>query len=243
LSVTESAASLGLLVVCARTGAATQVESPTSAARRVTLIVIPVAPKRMARCRSTHIPKTLLEKLNCTLPSLPARGQRRSQVRGRSTLAATGEALRATIIGVGWGRERSLRRARKQGHRSGLVNVMVADSSKARRASAWRGSRQPLFRKKSSRRVDLLTGGLTVHDRHGLSWRAALGLRWSSLGRRSRRGASSGGGPAQGLGGGGGRRRHRSCRGYVRWRCCGLGNARGRRRGRRDDRFGQRRQR
>ena len=40
-SVTESAASLGLLVVCARTGTAMQVESPTSAARRVTLIVIP----------------------------------------------------------------------------------------------------------------------------------------------------------------------------------------------------------
>src|SRR5262249_40396379 len=58
-SVTESAASLGPLVVCARTGTAMQVESPTSAARRVTLIVIPVAPKRLARCRSTHVPKML----------------------------------------------------------------------------------------------------------------------------------------------------------------------------------------
>jgi hypothetical protein len=134
-SVTESAVSLGLLVVCARTGAATQVESPMSAARRVTLIVIPVAPERLTRCRSTHAPKTLLEKLNCTLPSLPARGQRCSQAaraidafgdgmsapgsrcavpispRTSAIRQDSARAMRATIIGVGWRRERTPSRA------------------------------------------------------------------------------------------------------------------------------------
>jgi hypothetical protein len=37
--------------------------------------------------------------------------------------------------------------------------------------------------KKGYRRLDLLTNGLTVHDRHGLPWRAPLWLRWSNLGR------------------------------------------------------------
>ena len=78
-SVANPSASLGRLGVCARTGNAMQVENPMSAARRVTLMVIPVAPKRLARCRPTHVPKTLPEKLNCALPSLPARGQRCSQ--------------------------------------------------------------------------------------------------------------------------------------------------------------------
>src|ERR1700730_962554 len=47
-SVRVSAASLDLLVVCARTGNAMQVDSPMTAARRVTLMVIPIAPKRVA---------------------------------------------------------------------------------------------------------------------------------------------------------------------------------------------------
>jgi hypothetical protein len=40
------------------------------------LMVIAIAPKPLARWRSTGVTKTTLKKLNCTLPSLPARGQR-----------------------------------------------------------------------------------------------------------------------------------------------------------------------
>jgi hypothetical protein len=65
-----------------------QVENPMSAARRVTLMVIPVAPKRLARWQSTCVIKTTLAKLNCSLPSLPARGQRRR----RATVPMTARA-------------------------------------------------------------------------------------------------------------------------------------------------------
>jgi hypothetical protein len=49
------------------------------------LMVIAIAPKPLARWRSTGVTKTTLKKLNCTLPSLPARGQRR----GRAAIAVT----------------------------------------------------------------------------------------------------------------------------------------------------------
>src|SRR5262249_41327728 len=101
---------------------------------------------------------------------LPARGQRRSQAartidafsdgasaRGSrcavpinprtSTIQQNlARALRATIIGVGWRRERSLRRARKQGYRSRLLaREIVADPHKvpaARQRRVLRGDRR-----------------------------------------------------------------------------------------------------
>ena len=169
-SVTESAASLGLLVVCARTGTAMQVESPTSAARRVTLIVIPGCSKAPGEMSVNARSQNAAEKLNCTLPSLPARRQRRSQAaqtidafsdgasaRGSrcavpihpctSTIQQNlARALRATTVGVGWRRERSLRRARKQGYRSRLLaRGIVADPHKvlaARQRRVLRGDRR-----------------------------------------------------------------------------------------------------
>jgi hypothetical protein len=52
---------LDLLGACARSGDATQVESPTRAARRVRLIVIPIAPKHLAGWKSTNAANTTLE--------------------------------------------------------------------------------------------------------------------------------------------------------------------------------------
>jgi len=49
------------------------------------LMVIAIAPKPLTRWRSTGVTKTTLKKLNCTLPSLPARGQRRC----RAAIAVT----------------------------------------------------------------------------------------------------------------------------------------------------------
>src|SRR5262245_33830338 len=109
----------------------------------------------------------------------------------------------------------------------------------ARHASAWRASRRSTFREtKSSWRVDLLANGLTVHDRHGLACRTPFWLRWDSLGRRRWR--DRGGSCRRDWLG---RRWRRMCRGYLRWRRCGLGNGCRRRRRRGDDRLGRRRER
>src|SRR5262249_45609437 len=174
-----------------------------SAVRRVTLMAIfQLLPSVWRDVDRPTLPRRRLKvKLHSSF--LAGKRSTRRKRRARSALPATARAhvdqdVRSTCV-----RDRT-----ELGERCAQrSSALVGDTSKAcdrawvrvespqippqgsRRAPAGRASRQPPLQKKSCRRLDLLTGGLTVHDRHGFPWRAALWLRRGNLGRRSWPGA------------------------------------------------------